>query len=308
MLFGRRYVLRFINIKKGDGKYMENQYIKSPFNYTGGKYKLLPQIIPLFPNNINTFYDVFCGGCNVGVNVKAQKIVCNDILSPLIDCFNLFKEFDSEIINDTVLKCITCYGLSKINQDGYLKLRNRYNFLKTNKKNDFNKTESSLILFVLICYSFNNQIRFNNSQQFNMPFGKNRSYNPSLQNKTTNFINHLKKINIQFTNYDFQTLHKKFQFEHNDFVYLDPPYSQTTASYNENGGWNKESDLQLFKFLDGLNENGIRFAMSNLYNTEWLIEWSKKYNVNFLDYNYKNCNYQKKDKSGKEQEILVTNY
>lgn len=37
-------------------------YIKSPLNYTGGKYKLLPQILPLLPNNIDTFIDLFGGG------------------------------------------------------------------------------------------------------------------------------------------------------------------------------------------------------------------------------------------------------
>ena len=36
--------------------------IKSPLNYTGGKFKLLPQILPLFPNDINTFVDLFGGG------------------------------------------------------------------------------------------------------------------------------------------------------------------------------------------------------------------------------------------------------
>lgn len=29
--------------------------IQSPLNYTGGKYKLLPQILPFFPENINCF-------------------------------------------------------------------------------------------------------------------------------------------------------------------------------------------------------------------------------------------------------------
>ena len=43
--------------------------IQSPLNYTGGKFKLLPQILPLFPKNINTFVDLFCGGCNVGINI-----------------------------------------------------------------------------------------------------------------------------------------------------------------------------------------------------------------------------------------------
>ena len=56
----------------------KNNYIKSPLNYTGGKYKLLKQIIPLLPDNINTFVDLFGGGFNVGINVKANKIIYND--------------------------------------------------------------------------------------------------------------------------------------------------------------------------------------------------------------------------------------
>jgi site-specific DNA-adenine methylase len=41
---------------------MKNPYIKSPLNYVGGKFKLLPEIIPLFPTSINTFVDLFGGG------------------------------------------------------------------------------------------------------------------------------------------------------------------------------------------------------------------------------------------------------
>lgn len=33
--------------------------VKSPLNYVGNKYKLLPQILPLLPTNINTFVDLF---------------------------------------------------------------------------------------------------------------------------------------------------------------------------------------------------------------------------------------------------------
>lgn len=53
--------------------------IKSPLNYIGGKAKLLNQILPLFPNEIDNFIDLFAGGCNVGINVNANKIYCNDI-------------------------------------------------------------------------------------------------------------------------------------------------------------------------------------------------------------------------------------
>lgn len=35
-------------------------YKRSPIVYNGNKYRLLPQIIPLFPLKIDTFYDLFC--------------------------------------------------------------------------------------------------------------------------------------------------------------------------------------------------------------------------------------------------------
>lgn len=38
------------------------EYVKSPLNYTGGKYKLLPQLLELFPKQVNIFVDLFAGG------------------------------------------------------------------------------------------------------------------------------------------------------------------------------------------------------------------------------------------------------
>jgi DNA adenine methylase len=54
--------------------------IRSPLNYIGGKSKLLPQLLPLFPKEIDKFIDLFAGGCNVGINVSANKINFNDNL------------------------------------------------------------------------------------------------------------------------------------------------------------------------------------------------------------------------------------
>ncbi len=58
----------------------KQQIKKSPLNYIGGKYKLLSQILPLFPVKIDNFVDLFCGGCNVGINSSANKIHFNDNL------------------------------------------------------------------------------------------------------------------------------------------------------------------------------------------------------------------------------------
>jgi len=65
--------------------------IKSPLNYIGGKYKLLEQITPLFPKEIDTFVDLFSGGCNVGININSKKIIFNDNLTYLIEMYKIFQ-------------------------------------------------------------------------------------------------------------------------------------------------------------------------------------------------------------------------
>ena len=52
----------------------EYNLVSSPLNYIGGKFKLLPQILPLFPKEINNFVDMFCGGLNVAANIKAKNV------------------------------------------------------------------------------------------------------------------------------------------------------------------------------------------------------------------------------------------
>ena len=62
------------------------ELIKSPMNYIGGKYKLLLQILDLFPSKINMFYDVFGGGANLSLNVNSEHVYYNDIARSVGNC------------------------------------------------------------------------------------------------------------------------------------------------------------------------------------------------------------------------------
>ena len=214
------------------------EFIKSPLNYTGGKYKLLPQLIELFPTEIDTFVDLFGGGGNVAVNVKAKHIVYNDFLEQVPEMLQEFREAGAEKCLERIDRYITEYELTKENKDGYLALRERYN---DPFNIEFGNTDP-LMLYTLICYSFNNQIRFNGKNEYNMPFGKNRSsFNPALREKFVAFVNRLQEIDIQFFSKDFRKL-KIDGLKGGDFVYCDPPYLITVASYNENGGWGEQAE------------------------------------------------------------------
>ncbi|MDC9721971.1 MAG: DNA adenine methylase [Urechidicola sp.] len=284
--------------------------IKSPLNYIGGKYKLLEQILPLFPKEINHFVDLFAGGCNVGINVNAEKIIFNDNLTYLIELFQTFHSKELEAVITHIENRILKYDLSLTNEEGYKKIREFYN-----------ENKNPLDLFVLIAYSFNHQIRFNNSHKFNNPFGKNRSsFNKTMKLNLERFIVQLKTKNIQFSNVSFENYDYSF-LSKNDFVYCDPPYLITTGSYNDGKrgfkGWNEKEEFDLLRILNELNSKSVNFALSNVIehkgkSNDILINWVNKnpdFNVNYLNKNYSNSNYQTKnrDKNG-SVEVLITNY
>lgn len=278
--------------------------IKSPLNYTGGKFKLLPQILPLFPNNINTFIDLFTGGCNVGVNVNANKIVCNDIETAAINLLNSLKSITSEVALSKVKETINKYELSKTNEEGFKKIREDYN----------NGDKSWYMFYSMLTHAFNYQIRFNKQGEYNMPFGRNRSsFNKNLEKNFIKFVDKLNKIDIEFFNENFNEF-KTDNLTSEDLVYCDPPYLITCASYNESDGWNETKERELLNLLDRLNKKEVRFALSNVLESKGksnniLKEWSKKYNTNYLNHTYGNCNYHTKDKSNNSTvEVLITNY
>lgn len=69
----------------------EKEMIPSALNYTGGKYKLLPQILSLFPKDADKAVDLFCGGCNVGINLDCSKVQFNDSNKYLMGVLDTFK-------------------------------------------------------------------------------------------------------------------------------------------------------------------------------------------------------------------------
>lgn len=303
----------------------QDEIVKSPLNFTGGKYKLLPQLLPLFPDDINTFVDLFCGGCNVALNINAKKIICNDKDDKLIGLFSFFHKQSFNFLFPQIISlinkfnlsdstkngysfydCNSTNGLGKYNSEGFKLLKTTFNTTPIDDKDYY------LMLYVLIVFSFNNQIRFNSKGQFNLPVGK-RDFNIQMQDKLKLFLSTIQKRKITFKNKDFERiLPSKLGKE--DFVYADPPYLITCATYNEKH-WNETEEKRLLLYLDNLSKSGIRFALSNVLSTDnkintILVNWldnNPNYTCHHLNYSYKNSNYHKKN-IAKTDEVLITNY
>ena len=308
--------------------HQHRELIQSPLNYTGGKFKLLPQILPHFPQDIDCFVDLFCGGGNVGINSQCNKVIFNDNNSLLRYMFGTFKNMDKEATFEIIDGLIERYGLSNTDKYGYeyygcnssdgLAKYNSQAYLKL--RDDFNHTTNidynyHITLYVLIVYAFNNQIRFNRKGEFNLPPGK-RDFNSKMREKLSSFIDRLKSGDYKFESYDFKEL-PNADWNDRTFVYADPPYLITCATYNEQDGWNETLERELLQYLDNLHERGIRFALSNVLNSKGktnhiLMDWVNanigQYRVIYLDYTYSNSSYQTKDRTSKTDEVLIVNY
>ena len=301
------------------------QNLACPFNYTGGKYKLLSQIKPLLSKG-SCFLDLFAGGCNVGINSEFSKIIFNDINWQLIGMLNFFKKAETGAIFGEIDNIIENYGLSRTdvygyeyyecnsskglanyNKQKYLKLRRDYNKKAKVGINDY------IMLYVLIVFSFNNQIRFNSKGEFNLPVGK-RDFNTRMRKKLKLFIKALKKKDIHFQTKDFREV-SLTELPTDTLIYCDPPYLITNASYNESGLWNKKDEVELLEFLKRADEKNFKFALSNVLSSknienkilmDWIVE--NNFSVNKLSRNYSNSNYQRMFKNVPSKEVLITNY
>lgn len=310
--------------------YME--YIKSPLNYTGNKFRILSQIQPFFPENIDTMVDLFCGGATVGLNTECKKIIFVDKdenvinllkflanskftalisdLEKIIKKYNLSYSakngyaFYKALINDSNAN----NGLKEFNKEGFYKLRTDYNALR--KKN--NKTANEM-LYLLMVYAFNNDMRFSNSGDFNLPVGK-TDLNKSNINKLKNYIERVNNIKYDFICADFTSNKIQKIIKSADFVYMDPPYLITNAVYNESGKWKEEDEYEILNFMNYCIDNGKKFVLSNVLEKQgkrneplyyWTTIMKDKIEIIDINYNYVSASYNKKDRNAKEREVII---
>ena len=301
-------------------------YISSPLNYIGGKARILDQMLRWFPQDTDVFVELFCGGCNVGMNVPAQHVIYNDTCKPLIGLLKCFRRMNTQTIVRRINALVDEFEFSKTRDHNFayyggdanlgVSAYNREKFIRLRERfNNYPKKDNQyyILLYTLILFGFNNQLRFNDKGEFNLPVGK-RDFNTVIEAKLIKFFENLRVQDCEFQNKDFRRVDLSGLTEHS-LVYCDPPYLITNATYNEKDGWTTKDEHDLLLLLDNLNARNIRFALSNVLEHEGkenhvLKEWiaRNQYNVHdlFMDYHY--SNYQKKSKKPESKEVLITNY
>lgn len=272
----------------------------SPLNYQGGKYDLINFIKANLPaGTINRFIDLFGGGYNVGINVDAQQIIYNEFNHKVVELMECFRDTETNELVRYIQRTQKRYKLERGDKESYLRLRNKYNSLPQERRDP-------KMLYMLILYGFNQQIRFNSSHDYNNPVGP-AGLNDRMLDKIISFCRRMQEQNILFLSKDFESV---IDYIHDSsFVYCDPPYLTTLGSYNDGkrgfNGWDESDELRLYGFLEKLHKRGVKFMLSNI------IEHKGKRNTSLEEWIAKNgfriAAYDKKARKNRK-EILVMNY
>jgi DNA adenine methylase len=250
--------------------------MKSPIRWSGSKRLLASEIIKYFPKEINTYYEPFVGGGSVfctliDSGVKVNKIVCSDINNDLISLWNM-------IINDPD-KVINCYAslYEELYKDDN---GERQKTFFREIRNDFNKNKIIEYFMFLTRVQANGLIRYNDSGEFNSPLVPTKKNKGIVPSKLTNIIeifnSKIRDLDISFKSCSYKNINSN----KNDYVYLDPPYSNSdglyygTIDYNELWKWMEDITSKY-----SLSFNGIRGDMfykyhipTNLYSKEIMLK------------------------------------
>ena len=208
--------------------------------WTGSKRRIAPDIVKTFPG-FDAYYEPFLGGGSILVRTGARKAVCGDICKPLVDLWNAVKSSPSETADEYERRW---RGLQDGGPDFFYGVRRRFNELHD---------PHDLLFLSRTCV--NGLIRFNRRGEFNNTFHHTRK---GIDPARLRGIIHRWSGMVQ-----------RYRFVHgdyaktaaaatrDDFIYLDPPYSNTVGIY-----YGKIDTGRLVRYMEGLNEAGIRFALS----------------------------------------------
>lgn len=211
-----------------------------PIKWTGSKRSQAKEILSYFPEEIETYYEPFCGGASIllellqqsGIKIKYFK--CSDLNNDLILLWNEIKNNPVKLHEEYAQR----WKALKIAID-----RNKY-YLE--QREEFNKSKNIYSFYFINRTSFNGMVRYNKKGGFNSPFHFGRDgIEPTkllpVLLKTSELLN---INNVEFVSQSYNEIKPN----NNDFCFFDPPYFNTKGLYFD--GFNSNDFIS---FLSRLN-------------------------------------------------------
>lgn len=265
--------------------------------WVGGKRQLLPAIHALLPSDMGgTYFEPFLGGGAVLWSLRPGKAVVNDSNSELINLY--------EVVRDSPQELLELVGSYRNDPEFFYQLRELDRDIAV--FGSLSVVERAARMLYLNRTGFNGMYRVNSKGQFNVPFGRYKTFSIDASN-LLGVSSYLKRSEVSLLNGDYRDAVASAQ--EGDFVYFDPPYdpvSETAAftAYSADG-FTRENQQELFELCVELDRRGVRFMLSNS-RTEFIEELYDRFSVSIVSAR-RSVN-SVGSKRGAVEEVLVTNY
>ncbi|WP_374724273.1 DNA adenine methylase [Calidifontibacillus erzurumensis] len=263
-----------------------------PFlKYRGGKTAEIKYFQLHIPQTFDTYYEPFVGGGAVFFHLNHRKSVINDINEKLMKTYLEIKNNYHEVRKQLDL----LQDIYEKNQKEYEALKAQFPNTRVPNKNEelyykmreeFNHPTGewleSVVYFFINKTSYSGMIRYNKQGEYNVPFGRYKTFNTKLL--TEEHFHLLKRTDIYNGDYS-----KLFSLATScDFMFLDPPYDCIFSDYgNEEftGDFDEDEHRRLaqdFKNLDCMALMIISKTplTTELYKKYVVDEYHKSYSVN----------------------------
>jgi DNA adenine methylase len=193
---------------------------KPPLKWAGGKRWLVPHLTELWQRHSSRRYvEPFCGGLAAPLGLRPKRAILNDVNPHLINFYIQLQrglEITIEMRNE---------------EKSFYRHRSRFN--KLIKEGEWKTAEAAQIFYYLNRTCFNGLCRFNQSGEFNVPFG---------QHKSITYAQDFSSFPSLFKNWKFACGDlNKLRIPPGDFIYADPPYDVEFTTYSAGGfGWDDQ--------------------------------------------------------------------
>lgn len=264
--------------------------LKPIIKYVGGKLSELDIIAPYFPYSINTYVEAFLGGGAVFFYLRPQKAIINDINLRL---YNFYKGIIEKHTN--IREQLDDFSYRYNNADLDTKEKMYYEIRSMYNKHIPSEYDYSTLYYIINKLAYAGMVRFNNNDEFNVPFGRYKTINNNITEEHVSLLQRAKLYNKDYSEVILEA--KK-----GDFVFLDPPYHQLYTEYGNGFEFPEEKQIELSELFKKSPANCMIVInktdlISELYKDYIKKEYSKTYSINFKNRNERDSKH-----------LIITNY
>ena len=263
--------------------------------YRGGKSREIPRFLTCIPDDFNRYIEPFFGGGAVFFYLEPENAIINDVNNRLMTFYSQLRnqypvmrqQLDSiqqtYEYNQREYKRLKALNpderVPNANEDLYYEMREFFNHPENHPENRY---LDGVVYFFINKTAYSGMIRYNNSGEYNVPFGRYPNLNTHLiTQQHQNLLQGAELFNV-----DYSEIFAKAQED--DFIFLDPPYDCVFNDYGNIDMMNGFDEAEHRRLASDFRNLSCRALMiigktpltEELYGDYVFDEYYKNYAVN----------------------------